>query len=157
MPREYSASRQPNNLIHAESAWTYEGAKDREKFYYEVRETREFSVEDILWEISKIYDLRPEDFSSIVVKKESPGGMLENVELYLDPELSMRSFGHKVSFDFTVEGRISERIQGQVTSISRTDYYEDGDVGGGEGLMDYDRTKELWIMKSDIKLIEIKR
>ncbi|MDR3642536.1 MAG: hypothetical protein P4L74_02820 [Candidatus Doudnabacteria bacterium] len=68
MPREYPASRQPEDLFHAESAWANEGAKGHEQFYYEVRETREFTIEDIQEQLAVIYGVRPEDFAKVEIK-----------------------------------------------------------------------------------------
>ncbi len=146
MPKEYSASRQPEDLFHAESAWMNEGVKGHEQFHYEVRETKEFTIWD-LWEpLNLIYGLKPDHFGSIKIKKESSGGAVENAELFLKPEISMLFFGHQVSFEFTVEGRIAENVQSQVTNLSRNDYYDDGDIRG-ESLADYDRTTGRWRMQ----------
>ena len=135
MPKEYPASKQPEDLIHAESAWMNEGVKGREQFYYEVRETREFTIADIQEQLAVIYGLRPEYFASIDIKKESSGVILENVELHLKPEISIKLFGHQVSFEFTVEGRITKKTQSQITNLSRNDFYDDGDIRG-ESLAD---------------------
>ena len=146
MPREYSASKQPEDLVHAEIAWMNEGVRGREQFYHEVRETREFTIADIQEQIAVIYGLVPENFASIDVKKENLGGIPENVELHLKPEISVRLFGHQVSFEFTVEGRITKDTQSRITNLSRNDYYDDGDVRG-ESLADYDRITKRWIMQ----------
>lgn len=148
MPKEYQGNQMPQDYNEAETRWFDFGQKGNRKFYFEVRETREFGIEDILEELAVIYGLRPEDFSEIKVKKQS-GEILENVELTLKPELSVQLFGHEVSFDFTVEGKLSEKIQSSVTNISRTDYYPDGDIGG-ESLADYDRVSEKWIIQPRI-------
>ena len=46
MPREYLGNQQPRNLDEAESQWRREH-EGLEPYYYEVRETREFTLEDI--------------------------------------------------------------------------------------------------------------
>ncbi len=146
MPKEYPTGKQPENFVNAEENWLDEGAKDKRKFYYEVRETKEFSIEDIIEQLAVIYGLRPEDFSSIDIKKESTGGMIENGELHLNEEKSRELFGHKVSFEFTTEGKITKQTQARITNLSRNDFYDDGDIRG-EDLADYDRTTEKWIIK----------
>lgn len=156
MPREYPASRQPEDLVHAENEWMNEGAKTPEKFYYEIRETREFSVEDIQEQLAVIYGIRPEDFGLIDIKKESAGGTLERAELHLKPEISRKLFGHLVSFDFMAEGRITKGHETFVTNISRNDFYDDGDVFG-ESLADYDRTTGKWKIQPGILRPKIDR
>lgn len=153
MPKEYPASKQPEDLVHAESLWGNEGVRGREQFYYEVRETREFTIVDIQEQLAVIYGLRPEDFASIDIKKESSGVILENVELHLKPEISNKLFGHQVSFEFTVEGRITKKTQSQITNLSRNDFYDDVDIRG-ESLADYDRSTGRWIMQPNILQIQ---
>lgn len=153
MPREYPASRQPKDFVHAESAWLNEGVKGHEQFYSEVRETKEFEIWD-LWEpLRCIYGINPNHFGRIEIKKESSGGAVENAELYLKPEVSKIFFGHQVSFEFTVEGRITRKTQSQITNLSRNDYYDDGDIRG-ESLADYDRTTGQWRMQPYILQIK---
>jgi hypothetical protein len=132
-------------LVSAESAWLDQGAKGRRQFYHEVRETREFSIEDIHQIIYDIYGVGPIDFASVKIKQESSAGMPENVELTLKPEISLQVFGHQVSFEFTVEGKITKSAQSLITNLSRTDYYDDGDIRG-ESLADYDRVTEQWVL-----------
>ncbi len=118
-----------------------------------MRETREFTIADIQEQLAVIYGLRPEDFASIDIKKESSGVILENAELHLKPEISIKLFGHQVSFEFTVEGRITKTTQSQITNLSRNDFYDDGDIRG-ESLADYDRTTGRWKMQPNILKIQ---
>ena len=149
MPREYPASKQPTDLFGAESAWLNEGAKGHRQFYYEVRETKEFSIDDIHQVIYEIYGFNPTDFEPAIIKKESPAGALENVEIALKPEISLDAFGHQVIFEFTVEGNITKRTESFITNLHRIDLYDDGEVRG-ESLADYDRTTEQWVFEPKI-------
>ncbi len=144
MPKEYAISKQPIDLIDARNTWMEEGVRqgrDRQKFYYEVRETKEFTIEDILEQLAVIYQLRPEDFADIKVKKEN-SEILENVALYLKPEISIRLFGNQVSFEFIVRGRLTDRAATSITNISRIDYDENLVPNWEESLADYIHSPE---------------
>lgn len=154
MPREYAASQQPFNYVEAKSMWDNEGAKDKGPFFYEVREIKEFTVKDIEEFLAIIYHIRHEDYAAIKIKTVNERGIPLNIELELDPEISHKLFAHQVSFEFTVEGSLTDDTQSHRTNISRTDYYEDGSIWG-ESIADYrreviDGADGAWVMQPDI-------